>query len=285
MDVVKVLLTVALFCLLLPSAANAEFILEKAEVRVSDIQPDGAVKVRESIKMIISGQYSQELYDLGYSGYSNNDLAFWSSTTELKDVKRHINPAKTSITEFTLTPQPRGKCNPVQGICHGELILEYRASPSYNETEGGSVPIPGTGLFATENYKPRTIRYDLNPGALAFTTTEQGNIILDENVYFTIMLPDGTLVTKVNPLPEGVETDLPARMRELTWEDLVLVKFTVQFEVEESLEHEVSEFFFGFVEFIEDTITGPYGFAIIIILVIIIGSYLYINVAKRKKEE
>lgn len=283
MDGVKAVLTLALFCLLVPGASHAEFLMKSVNVQVSDIEPDGSVMVRESIKMIIKGEYSQALYDSGYSGYSNNDLSFWSTTTGLKDVKRHINPAKTDIAEFTLTPQPRKKCNPIQEICHGELILEYKASPSYNTTEHGSVPIEGTGLFRTQDYKPRTTRYSLNPEALSFTTTEQGNIILDENVFFTIEFPEGTVVTDVNPMPEEVE--LPAKLSELTWEDVVLVKFKVEFEVEKSLEREVSEFVFGFVGLIENAITGPYGFAIIIISFIIIGGYLYINVSKRKKEE
>lgn len=283
MDVVKVLLTLSVFYILFSGTAAAQFVLESVDVTVYDIKQDGTVKVKENIKLIIQGDYYQGLYDTGYSGYSSNDLAFWSSSTELKDVKRHINPKKGSISDFTLTPQPRGKCNPVQGICHGEIILEYMISPTYNET--GGTPVEGTGLFTIDYYKPRTTKYKLNTDALSFTTTEQGNILLDERVYFNIYLPEGTMVTRLNPMPQNEEVNLPARMNELSWEGVVLVNFIVEFDVEKSLEREVSEFFFGFVNFIEETITGPYGFAIIIIFVIIVGSYLYINVAKRKKEE
>ena len=277
--------TIVLLVLLFSNAVWAEFVLESVDVVVNEIQPDGSVKVRENIKLIIKGEYSQALYDNGYSGYSNNDLSFWSTTTELKDVKRHINPAKTSIEDFTLSPQPRKKCSPVQEICHGELILEYCARPSYNTTNDKEVAIEGTGLFGTENYKPRTIKYTLNPEALSFTTTDQGNIILDENVKFIVRFPDGTVVTKANPLPEDVEGDTLGRMTELSWGDMVLVKFTLEFEVEKSLEEEVSEFFFGFVELIDSAATGVYGFAILILVVIIVGGYLYINAAKRRKEE
>lgn len=280
MDVVKVLLIVSLFCMLIP-LSSAQFVLESVNVVVSDIQYDGTVNVKENIKLIMEGEYYHELYDTGYSGQASNDLAFWSSATELKDVKKHINPEKGSITDFTLTPQPRGKCNPVQEICHGELILEYQVHPIYNE----SLPEENTGLFTTDDYKPRTIKYKLNTDALSFTTTDQENILLDERVYFTIKLPDGTMVTKLNPIPENEDVDLPARMSELSWTDLVLVNFVVEFDVEGSLEQEVTDFFLGFVQFIEDAIMGPYGFAIIIIIVIIIGGYLYINTAKRKKEE
>jgi len=281
----RVFIVFFLLAALVPEAVHAEFLLESVDVEVSEIQPDGSAKVRENIKMIIKGEYSQALYDSGYSGYSNNDLSFWSTTTGLKDVKRHISTSVTDISEFTLTPQPRKKCNPVDEICHGELILEYIASPTYNSTGGRDEMVAGTGLFTVENYKPRTMRYTLNPTALAFTTTEQGNIILDENVYFTVKFPDGTVVTNVNPMPEYVEESLPSRISELTWEDLVLVKFTLVFEVEKSLQQEVSEFFFGFVHFLEEGLTGEYGYVIIILVVILAGGYIYINATKRKKEE
>ncbi len=285
MDADKVLLAIMLI-VLLPDAVRAEFILEGVDVEISNIMPDGSAKVRESIKFLITGEHSQALYDSGYSGYSNNDLSFWSTTTGLKDVKRHINAAKVNIKDFTLTPQPRKKCNPLQGVCHGELIFEYYTLPTYNTSEEGrNVPIPGTGLFTVENYKPRTTRYLLNADALSFTTTEQGNILLGNNIRLRIKFPDGNLVTKVNPLPEDVNVNLPARFSELSWEDMVLVKFTVEFEVEKSLEKEVSEFFFGIVDWVSSTLTGPYGVAVIILMIIIIGGYAYINAAKRRKEE
>ncbi len=281
----RILPAFALFVLLFSGTAFAEFLLESVNVQVSDIQSDGSIKVRENIKLIIQGEHSQLLYDSGYSGYSNNDLSFWSTTTGLKDVKRHINPAEATMKDFTLTPQPRGKCNPIQEICHGELILEYYVTPSYNTTNGVMTPVEGTGLFTVNNYKPRTTKYSLNTDALFFTTTEQGNILLEDDVFFTVRFPEGTFVTKVNPFPAEVETELPARMTALTWEDMVLVKFTLEFEVEKSLQQEVSEFFFSFVSLIETSLSGEYGFAIIIIAVIIVGGYIYIKQAKRRKEE
>ncbi len=271
--------------LVMLSAVHAEFILERVEVTVSNIESDGSVKVTENIKMIITGEHSSSLYDSGYSGYYNNDLSFWSSTTALKDVKQHLNPSKMDITDFRLKPQPRGKCNPVQDLCHGELILEYTASPAYNKTEGSSVPVAGTGLFTVDEYKPRTKRYTLNPEALSFTTTEQGNIILDERVYLIIGLPQDSVVYDVNPLPDGEELELPARVSRLSWNDMILVKFSLVFDVEESLQEEVSDFFLGLAAGIDTMIRGEYGIAVIVIAVILVGGYFYISMAKRKKEE
>ncbi len=271
--------------LLLPCAAHAEFILERVDVAISDIQSDGSVRVTENIKMIITGDHSSALYDSGYSGYYNNDLSFWSTTTELKDVKQHLNPSKVEIKDFRLKPQPRGKCNPVQGLCHGELVLEYSASPSYNRTSETPVPIAGTGLFTVDDYKPRTMRYTLNPEALSFTTTEQGNIILDDRVYLTMKFPPDTTVYDVNPLPRDTELGLPARATELSWNDMILVKFSLVFDVEESLQEEVSDFFLGLAGGFDALVRGPYGLAVIVIAAILIGGYLYINMAKRKREE
>lgn len=271
--------------LLMLSAVHAEFILERVEVTINNIESDGSVKVTENIKMIITGEHSSSLYDSGYSGYYNNDLSFWSSTTALKDVKQHLNPSKVEVTDFRLKPQPRGKCNPALDLCHGELILEYIASPSYNITDGSSVPIAGTGLFTIDEYKPRTKRYTLNPEALSFTTTEQGNIILDERVYLIIDLPRDSTVYDVNPLPDGEGLDLPSKVSQLSWSDMILVKFSLVFDVEESLQNEVSGFFLGLVGGLDTMIRGEYGIAVILIAVILIGGYLYIKMAKRKKEE
>lgn len=276
--------SIILLCfILLSTSVAAEFILEKVEVVVSEIAPDGSAKVKESIKLMIRGKDSQALYDSGYGGYSSNDLSFWSSTTGLKDIKRHVNPPNGEITEFTLIPQPRKKCNPIQEICHGELILEYRVLPAFKKDRNPNIPIEETGLFTVDNYKPRTTRYSLNTRALSFTRTEQGNILLEKNIHLTIKLPEGTTVTKLNPFPEGIESELPASFRELTWSDMVLVRFILEFESEESLGKEVIDFFADFVRYIINGINGPYGSAIITIAIILVGGYLYIQKAKRKR--
>ncbi len=285
MDDRRVLIVVLISCLIVPNPVRAEFLLERVEVTISDIRPDGTAKITEDIKMIIKGEHSQSLYDSGYGGYYNNDLSFWSTTTGLKDVKQHVNPAKVDISDFRLRPQPRGKCNPVQMLCHGELILEYIASPSYNSTEHGKFPIAGTGIFTVEKTKPRTTQYTLNPQALSFTTTEQGNIILDEEVYLIIELPNDAVVYDVNPVPEDVDVEFPARIFQLSWNDMALVKFSLVFEIEESIQEEVSDFFLGVAEGIETAVRGEYGLAIFVLVAILIGGYLYINLTKRKKEE
>lgn len=271
-----------LIVFLLVVSANAQFYFESAEVTVSNIQRDGSAKVHESIKLIMIGDYAHALYD---TGFEKNDLSYWSSTTELDEVKLHVTPANVEIRDLRLRPQPRKRCNPIEGTCHGELLLDYYAYPSYNQSFEEAVPVEGTGLFTMEAYKPRTIRYTVNPDALSFTTTEQGNIILSNDEYLIIELPEDSTLLDVNPFPEDGAISLPARVSRLSWSDTILVKFTLVFDVEESLGEEVGEFFLDIITLVSDAISGPHGLALVLIIAIILGSYAYINASKKKVED
>ncbi|MEM5814784.1 MAG: hypothetical protein QXD77_03120 [Candidatus Aenigmatarchaeota archaeon] len=270
-----------LLLFLMVTTANAEFLMERVEVTLSDIKSDGSVKVHESIKFIMYGEYSQSLYD---SGISNNQLAFWSTNTGLKDVKFHVNPSKVDIRDLRLRPQPRTGCNPIQGSCHGELILDYEAYPSYADNSS-TTPLAGTGIFTVEQYKPRTKRYTLNPSALSFTSTPESNIVLEDSVYLTINLPAESTVLDINPQPAGTNLALPSHVGSLTWTDIVLVRFSLVFDVEESIDREVTDFFGGIMSGISKALSGPHGFALAVIIIILAGSYLYITASKRRVEE
>jgi hypothetical protein len=271
-----------LILLLLASIVSAEFLIERVDVTVSDIQSDGSAKVHESIKFIMTGDYSTSVYD---SGISNNELSFWSTNIGLKDVKFHVNTAKVDVRDLRLRPQPRTKCNPIQGICHGELILDYLAYPSYKDNLSGAEPVSGTGLFTIEKYKPRTKRYTLNPSSLSFTTNTDGSVILDKNVYLTVKPPSGSVLLDLNPKPEDFSADLPAHVDSLSWTDVVLVKFSLVLDVEDGIDKEVSDFFGNILTLISDVLSGPQGLALIALAIIIFGSFLYILMARRRGEE
>jgi hypothetical protein len=267
--------------LVLAASIHAEFLTERVDVMISGIGEDGSAKVHESIKFVMYGNYSASLYD---SGISNNELAFWSTNIGLKDVKFHLNTAKVDIRDLRLRPQPRTKCNPLQGICHGELILDYRAYPTYIDNDT-TAPVPGTGIFTIDKYKPRTRRYTINPSALAFTTTPEGNTILDDNVFLTIMPPEGAKVLDINPQPSGSSYQLPSQIDSLTWSDIVLVKFSLVFDVEDSIDKEVSDFFGGFFRGASRLLGGPQGPAVIVLAAVVIGTFLFITMARRRGEE
>ena len=269
----------ALLLAMLLSLAGAEFLTERVDVEVNDIQSDGSARVHESIKFVMFGNYSNSLYD---SGIPSNELSYWSSITGLKDVKFHVNPATVDIRDLRLRPQPRTKCNPIQGICHGELILDYMAHPLYNNS---SAAAPSTGLFSVEKYKPRTNRYTINPSGLSFTTTSEGNIILDEREFLTIELPPESVLLDVNPAPTDSSLKLPAHVNSLSWSDIVLVKLTLIFDVEDSIDKEVSDFFSSIIIWLAQLISGPGGLPLLLLLAALIGSSLYIIMAKRRGEE
>lgn len=267
-----------LVLLLLATVVNAEFVIEQVDVTISDIEDDGSAKVHESIKIIIFGDHSNSVYD---SGIANNRLSVWSNNTQLKDVKIHVNPSLVDIRDFRLRPQPRTKCNPIQELCHGELILDYYAYPSF-ENESAK---PGTGLFTVEKYKPRTKRYTLNPDALSFTLTTENNIVLDDEVYLTVKMPAKSELLDLNPQPGDEELSLPAHVGQLSWNDIVLVKFSLVFDVEDSIDKEVTDFFSNIARGISGTLSSPHGLPLVVLIVLLIGSYLYIMMAKRRGEE
>lgn len=265
--------------LLLVALVRADFLIDRVDVVVSDIKADGSAAVHESIKFVMYGNYSTSLYD---SGMSSNDLSFWSTNTELKDVKLHVNTATVDVRDFRLRPQPRTQCNPIQGICHGELILDYLAYPTYRN--GTGTPVNGTGLFTILNYKPRTTRYSINPDSLAFTATPEGSILIDNNEHLTIDLPSGSMLVDINPRPPDFNADLPIHVDTLSWTDIVLVKFSLTFDVEEGIDKEVSDFFSNIAINASNLIMGPEGLALIVLIVILVGSYLYVSTAKRRGE-
>jgi hypothetical protein len=267
-----------LVLLLLIAAVHAQFVIEQVDVTVSDIQSDGSAKVHESIKLIMFGNHSNSVYD---SGIAYNRLSVWSNNTGLKDVKIHVNPSLVDIRDFRLRPQPRTKCNPIQELCHGELILDYYAYPSFeNETAK-----PGTGLFTVEKYKPRTNRYTLNPDALSFTLTTENNIVLDDVVYLTVKMPAHSVLLDINPQPGTEDLDLPLHVDQLSWNDIVLVKFSLIFDVEDSIDKEVTDFFSNIAKGISSTLSSPHGLPLVVLILLLMGSYLYIMMAKRRGEE
>jgi hypothetical protein len=236
------------------SVVEDKFIIEKVDVKISNINPDGSVRVHESIKLAMFGDYSISLYD---SAVSKSELSLWSNVTGLSDVKFHINPSKVAIREFRLRPQPRTRCNPIQGICHGELILDYLALPSF--TNNSSSPVSGTGIFSTYEIKPRTMRYVLNPNSLSFTSTSDGNLILSDSVFLTIAFPDSAELVDLNPAPVDSNIEVPSQVDELTWNDMALVRFSLVFDVEDSIDQEIVHFFSKFFENVLRFSTGTNG--------------------------
>ncbi len=272
----KTIFAVLLFIFLfLPSISFSEFKIESLDVLFYNIQKDGSVTVTESIKFMVIGDYEKKLY---ISGFDKNDLSFWATSTRLTDMKKHVNDAIVDVKELTVTPQTLKDCSIMFNRCRGEIIINYIASPYYNKTTGKA--LAKTGIFTIENPKPRTVGYSLNPAALAFTTTQEGDILLDKHVILSIQLPENSAVYKISPEPENYAKD----MKLLQWSNMMLVHFSLIFEVEYSISMEVAEFFSLVFKSVESIISGPQGIAIVIIIIILLAAYIYLKSIRRSKK-
>lgn len=266
MDVMRRLL---LFIALL-SVSFATFSITALDVAM-DVNEDGSAEVTENIHLLITSDYHISVYT---NGMSKNDLASWSSMTGLSDIRYHVDNRKVDVQDVVVRPQPVSNCNPLADLCHGELKISYRVD-AYRDKDG--VAVNDSGLFIADKYKPRTTRYTLNSGALTFEESELGDVILGENERLTISFPENVKILEATPLPEEMEKEELSGVNELSWENTVLARFSIIFEVEESLDSEVLQFFMNSRESLTGLVTGPEGPALVVLIVIILGAYLHLQ--------
>ncbi len=267
-----------LLVILLLSLSYSAFTVTALDVTV-DVNEDGSADITEDLYLLITTDYHISVYT---NGLTQNDLASWGSLTGLSDVRHHVDNRIVDVQNVVVRPQPVSRCNPLADLCHGELKISYKVD-AYRTKEGNAVD--NSGLFLADEYKPRTTRYILNSGGMSFEESDLGDVILGENERLTFVFPKMSKITEVTPLPEGVSKDEVGELKELGWENTVLARFNIVFEVEESLDTEVLQFFLDAREGITDLVSGPEGPALIILVVIIIGGYLHLQgkVKKVKK--
>lgn len=261
------------FLLLLLSFSFAEFTLTAMDVLV-DVDGDGNAQVTERLHYIITSSYHISLYE---SGLAKTDMASWSSIVSTGDVRYHLDNRVVNIRNVVVRPAPTSRCNPLAELCHGELTISYDAEP-YVRADGSVVP--ETGIFSVDEYKPRTRKFTLNPGAISFETSELGDVILGENQRITLALPQGAAVQYVSPLPE--ETIESRGRVQMAWQNAVLAHFSLVFEKEESLDQEVINFFMGARSELYGFLSGPQGLPALALVLIIAGSYFYLQARERK---
>ncbi|MFA5412046.1 MAG: hypothetical protein WC350_01715 [Candidatus Micrarchaeia archaeon] len=264
----------ALFALLLLSLTYAEFTLTAMDVLV-DVNAQGDATVTEKLHYIITSSYHISLYE---SNLAKTDIGSWGALIGSDEVRSHLDNRVVSVENVVVRPAPTSRCNPLAELCHGELTITYEAKP-YVRADGEEVP--GTGIFTVEQYKPRTTRYTLNEGALQFQTSELGDVVLGENERLSFMLPRGAKVAYVNPLPGNTEQTGDGR-QQLSWENEVLAHFSMVFEKEEGLDQEVIGFFIGARSKLYDFLSGPQGLPAIALVLILAGSYLYLQTKQKK---
>ncbi len=269
-----------LFFILLISSFFSTFDIKSVDVAITP-DKNGDAYVLERITFLVQGEESQSIY---LKGLSDNTLSFWSSNTKLSDIRVHLNSEKVNIVNFRIIPQPLKNCNQALNTCLGEIFLDYTAKPYYNSL---SEPIENTGLFYTDKYKPRTIRYSINPDALLFDSSEVEHIIrINSYTSLTIKTPELSKVLEANPTPTNLQNPVfPNYENTYIWKNTLLVKFSFIYELEQGIDEEIVEFFSGLYSGFGFLTLSSEAFSIIIVAIILILFYIILNSLDKEKKQ
>lgn len=264
----------ALVLLLLLSFAFADFQLQNLEVSIK-MNDNGSAIVEERINLIVFGDYGKQLYD---AALNKNTLSDWQVLTNISEIKTHIS-RKGDIKDLVVRPQPLRRSLSASGVWYGQIIIDYSVSPYYDK-DGN--PIKNTGIFNIERYKPRVTRYVLNNNAFNFPRSETGDIKLSDETMLSITPPPNSIITYVNPISTELSNErLPMRAKTLSWSGLNLVQFSLKYEIEQSLDKEVLEFFSELQNKIRSSLLSTEGIAATVLIAILILSYLYLKLSRR----
>jgi len=267
----------ALFMLCL--AAYPAFQLDGITVSVF-VDEKGNTTIEERVDLTLTTPNTIDLYN---SPILRHDLATWRDLVGVSEIRHHISGATVDIKNIRVRPQPPKLCNEFAGTCKATIFIDYNA---YQLPPSNSTVASKTGLFFADKFKPRTTRYTLNTNAITLGLSESGDLALDKNTNLTIVLPKTAAKIVSQPLPVGVEfQELLQQHNKFSWRNMRLPRFEFSYEIEESLENEVFDFFTSLQRAAQMAIFGPQGLALIAIVVIILSSYVYLNfvVGKNKK--
>lgn len=271
----KLFLLLLMFLLL--SVSFAEFKFRSMDISVT-LNEDGSANVIEKINIMAIGQQSMLDYE---AGFNKNTLSDWQQITNLSEIRNHISTKYCDIPpkSIVIMPQSTQKSKSGMEAWHAQIIISYTALPYYNN----STPINNTGIVTMNKYKPRTIRYTLNENAFdSLPHTQTGNIKLDETISLTIIPPKSAKIFQVNPLTEEMyNTTFPTSSKPLKWHDITLIQFFLVYEIEQTLDKEVVEFFSTFQQEIRLSMVSQEGMASLVIAGILIFSYFYLRTSKK----
>ncbi len=258
--------------LLMSFIVYADFQLKNLSVTI-DMRPDGTASVKEVVRISMDSG-SPIIYDTAMS--TANDLSSWRTKTNL-DLRFHFNRDIVDISDVSIRAQPRDNCiacvRDVCEICYGTVIINYNLGPIKNKTE--------SGLFLMNHFKPRTTNYSLNPASLSFESSTPGNIVLQEDTKLVINVPPGSVITSLNPLPEGMEgsVDFPIyNTQSFSWKGrTTLSNFEFSFQIEEPLSVEVLNFFMSVRDDGLNVLYSREGLAIIMMGIVVLVSLVLLR--------
>ncbi|MCL5433802.1 MAG: hypothetical protein M1538_02380 [Candidatus Marsarchaeota archaeon] len=123
---------------------------------------------------------------------------------------------------------------------------------------------------------PRRYQYTFNNKVFNFESAKSG-VVLGPNTTLTIMLPKGSQIISVYPLPDSPALGFAQNYRNVTklswYENEPLSTFNLVFVVNESLQDEVINFFLSVYNFL-----GIYVYLIIILIIILFIIYIYFKI-------
>lgn len=269
-----------LVLLLFVSLSLAEFEIKSIDVTVK-MNDDGSAEVKESIQLYLFGAESKSLY---LTGMQNNEFSFWSNLLNLPGFRTHTNPLVVDVKDFKIIPQQVAKCSNTYNYCIGEIYFEYKGYPYYNKSSGQI--IPGTGFFSFDDYKPRTTKFIVNPNAFSFESTEVEHVqSIGEDTTLTIILPKGSKVLELSPMPKDLEgINIPTSdYTTFSWSETLLVKFTFVYEYEKGLDDEMVVFFSDTYSSLKTVLFGREGIPMLILIIILVSFYIALTSLKSAK--
>lgn len=242
------------------------------------VNDDGSAHVIENYEYFIDGNESLQLYQNSLKSFTNkNDITFWLTVLGQEAPTYHIDP-ETGITNIIITPSEIYSYRPYTQTARASITVEYDVLSE--PTEDGY-----KGVFLVKKIKPRTKEYVLNIKAIRFEKNEYGDVFLPDNTIIEIILPDNAVLTGVQPFPSSLEdrTFPIYNVKRLVWEnEFHLPRFAVVFYKEQRLDEEIMEFFTDLQNKATSTLTGPEGWAVIIIVGTLIISYLALHRINKK---
>ncbi len=243
----------------------ATFSYEKTTVK---IYPDleGNAHIVEKIEIKIEGEDSINAYDNNIA--ITNDITSWKSRTGIDEIRYHINANIAPISNLRIIPLPKKRLSIINPAYTGILQIEYDVS----------------GLFNKTLVKARTYHYTIEKDALSFTTNNKGDIVLNENDYLYIIIPDESEIVSVDPLSQNIDV-LDKNEKEFFWKGkTTLEDFRFIYLHKISLSDEVEQYFIFIRDQFNAFIFSKEGTYLGIMIVLIIATYMLLK-SKVKNNE
>ncbi|MFH1306748.1 MAG: hypothetical protein ABIH83_03805 [Candidatus Micrarchaeota archaeon] len=270
---------VLLFC-----ALYAEFELRSLTISIT-LNPDGTAHAVEEARLFITGEQSINLYQ---QSRVFNDLSTWINRTGISDLRTHASRAYVELSELQVRSESVDSCNNIAQTCYATLVLDYDVYPINNQS---------SGIVDMDMYKPRTTKFSLRNEVFAFNRSKTDDIILSQGTSIEITVPDEATRLTFSKVPDNfdeAEKELfrfdsktgnnyyVGNMRNFVWSGQTLSQFGMSYEIEQSLEEEITRFFSYLQKKIFDTLFSYAGIAYILATLSILLSFIWLHSLESK---